>query len=360
MLPTFFDDYPNEDIGHHPALALGLAGAASARYGRPLPLFCPSSYLAGDGPPAFAMFHPCEGPQPYTPWASRDNVNAADVFSQRNAAPFVFNLFLDENFGSFEDLDTTIPWVHALHRLGPAPRGPESAKPDLRWLSRRSSDMIVVHTHAGVRHAGAAAPAHRIVRAGWPTSSRQEVERRFAATSPIQADPHVLVVGGARIDKGIRCLLEAVGDNIEVRVIGEQAAGLRQQLEAEYPVARVEWDTRWTPKAKLDKAISAASVCVFPYLSEFGRHGGASGALAQTLTHPTPIIVSAELADQVPLSDACVVVPTGDSSALRGAIEAVLDGEDDIRAAALGHRSFAVTEHTYEGHLDRVLDRLTP
>jgi hypothetical protein len=356
--PTLFDDYPNEDIGHHPAHALGLASAAYARYGHPPPLFCPSSYIGGNERLYYVTHHPCEGPLPYTPQASRANVRAAHELSERSSADFVFNLFLDENFGSFEDLDTTIPWVHALHRPGPRPRGPQSGRPDLRWLSIRSRDLIVVHTRAGARHAAEIAPRNRILRAGWPTSFRGDVISRFAAPAPNPSNPHVLVVGGARLDKGIRCLLAAAEDSIEVRVLGEQAPGLRGQLEAEFPLANVRWDITWASKTKLDAGISAASACVYPYLGEFGRHGGASGALAQALTHPVPLIVSKELADQVPVSDACLVVATDDSAALRRAIRRVLRASDALRATALGHRDFALREHTYEGHLERVVDRV--
>lgn len=360
LRPTLFDDYPNNDLGHHPAFALGLARAAHARFGEPTPLYCPRSYLAGAGATAYLRFLECEGPRPYTPTASSENVTRVARETELDGdARFVFNLFLDENFGSFDRVACKISFVHALHRPGPGPRGPESSRPALQWLAQRPRDLLVVHTNSGLRRAAEIAPAARIARIGWPAAHRDEVIRRFAKPSTPTTEPQVLLIGGARLDKGIRTLLDAIEGGPELRVVGEQAPGMREQLEADFPRARVRWDVGWAPTAALDEAIDAASACVFPYLPEFGRHGGASAALAHALTHPTPVIISTVLADQIPASDACLVVPAGEVAPLERAIERAVSSAAELRAAAGGHLAYALAEHTYEGHLKRVLERLT-
>lgn len=359
MEPALFDDYPNDDIGHHPALAFGMASAAHARSQRRISLFCPRTFLGGLPAPPYVDLHACEGPTPYRTMSSRANVRRVVDHVQSGGADFVFNLFLDENFDSFRGLPVDARIVHALHRPGPQPRGPMSRRAKLDWLNERPHDVVVVHTSSGLRLAREAAPAARIVRAGWPAAHRDDVIVRFERENHLPASaPHVLVVGGARVDKGIECLLEAAQHGPEIRVLGEQAPGLHEQLSRRFPQTRIRWHTSWVSPTTLDEAIARASACVFPYLAEFGRHAGASGALAQALTHPVPVIVSSTLADQVPVSAACQVVPTGDVGALKNALDQVSAADQDLREAASGRLAFALEEHTYEGHFDRVITAL--
>jgi glycosyltransferase involved in cell wall biosynthesis len=361
MTFAFFDDYPNEDLGHHPELVVGLAQAAAALQAAPVTrIYCPPSFVAGRRIPRGTEHLACEGPLPYTFDASRDNLRQACRDAKSHGASVLVNLFLDENYRSFPLPEKSLRLVHVLHRPGPYPRGWQSSRINLAGLLGGSgNDLVVVHTRHGEELAREILPRRNVVRIGWPTTTRAEVARRFSpARGRMDAEPFVLLIGGARDDKGAHCLLRALEGGPLLRIVGEQPPGVEETLRASYPCARVEWETGWVTRARIGKLIEEAAAIVFPYEAKFATHGGASGALAQALSHAKPIILSSVLEDQAPASEACQVVQPGDEKQLRRAIEWVLARSETLHAAALERKEYVLREHTYEGHIDRILDRL--
>ena len=215
-----------------------------------------------------------------------------------------------------------------------------------------------MHSPAGERLASEFIDPSRLVRSAWPAASRAEVAAWFDhAAVPAGDDPYLLSIGSARSDKGTDLLMSALTQGHRLRIVGQQYEGMQAHLSGRHPQARVEWETGWISRERLGRAIAGAAVIVFPYQPEFTDYGGASGALAQALTFGKPIIVSEVLADQVPNSPACRVVPTGDEGALRQAIDDTLGDLPALHDAAADLRKYVEENHTYEGHLERILDR---
>jgi glycosyltransferase involved in cell wall biosynthesis len=358
---AFFDDYPNEDLGHHPELILGMAGAAAtALPGTVTPFLCPRPFVAGRAIPGGARHIHCQGPLPYTSDASRENVRQAIRVAREAGAGALVNLFLDENFRSFPPEETGVRLAHVLHRPGPAPRGPSSPRIDLSaLLGRDSSSLVVVHTARGEKLALEAVPRRNLARIGWPAATREAVTRRFGRARSPGGEPYVLLIGGARDDKGADCLMRALESGPLLWIVGEQPPGAQERLSVAYPATRVRWDTGWATNERIGELIEGAALVVFPYEKEFGVHGGASAALAQALTYPKPIVLSTVLEDQAPASDGCMVVPAGDAGALRRAIARALDDSEALHEAALGRREHVLREHTYESHVEELLGRLS-
>ena len=86
---------------------------------------------------------------------------------------------------------------------------------------------------------------------------------------------------------------------------------------------RVEWRLGYLPQAELDRALSEATVAVFPYRAELDQ----SGALLQALGAGVPAVVYdvAGLGEPVRAYGAGRVVPAGDVDALTAAVRELLD-----------------------------------
>lgn len=259
--------------------------------------------------------------------------------------------------------------AHAVHRPG-ALRGTMGginavkrgdAVAVLKCLAE--TDLIVVHTAAGFRQASQWIPANRIVHLGWPAATVESIRRRFAATSAGDGDaeeePYALLIGRGNRYKGIRVLLEAVGSGLRLRIAGKlEVEGDAAWLAGNFPRAQVSWEPGWVDNRRLNELIAGASVVVFPYLSGFDAHGGVSGALIHAMTFAKPIIVSEELRAQVPDPASCLVVPTGDATALRAALDRVMTSPDDFRQPARRLEEYLVENHSYERHVERLVSRL--
>lgn len=358
---AFFDDYPNSDLGHHPELILGLTCAA-AKLSPDLQtrFYCPTAYIPPGELPPQGLHIACEGRRPYTPDTSRGTALGACVDAAQHGATALVNLFLDENHRSFPARQANLSLVHVLHRPGIQPRGPGSPRPDLQWLfAAGRDDLVVVHTRRGVDFAQQLVPRRNLVRIGWPTATRDEIAARFTETQLARDDePYVLFIGDARDDKGIHWLLSALADGPRLVIVGQQTPGRGTELISTYPRTRIDVHYGWRQKTGIDEMIAGAAVIVFPYERAFGLHGGASAALAQALTHPRPIVLSSVLADQIPASDACIVVPVGDGRNLRGALDRAISERDALDTVASERLSYVLQEHTYEGHIEGILERL--
>ena len=222
------------------------------------------------------------------------------------------------------------------------------------------SDLIVVHTAAGLRQASQWIPTDRHIHLGWPAATVEEIRRRFAAAASVGDDtdePYALLIGRGNRYKGLGVLLEAVSSGLRLRIGGQlEEAGDAAWIGGYFP--SVSWEPGCVDSRRLNELIDRASVVVFPYLSGFDAHGGASGALVHALTFGKTIVVSEELRPQVPDLVSCLVVPTGDPMALRAALEQAMTNSDDFRQPTRELEDYLVEHHSYEGHVERLVERL--
>ncbi|WFE96503.1 glycosyltransferase family 4 protein [Micromonospora sp. WMMD987] len=359
MRLAFFDDY-GEVPGHHPDHIVGLGRAARA------PIYCPDGFLEGRRELTELIHHPVTGDVDRTPGPARTNLETACADAVRRGADVLVNLFLDENWDAFPIARHGIRMAHTLHRPGAIEGtmgGINAVKQgDAVGVLRRlaPTDPIVVHTSAGLRQASRWIPADRIVHLGWPAATGEAIRRRFAAAGAATTDdePYVLLIGRGNRYKGIRVLLEAVGPgDHRLRIGGKlEVPGDADWLAEEFPRARVSWEPGWVDDHRLDQLIAGAAVVVFPYLSGFEAHGGVSGALVHALTFAKPIVVTEELRTQLPELAASLVVPTGDATALKAALDRVMaDPRRFAQPAEL--EKYLVDNHSYERHVEQMINR---
>ena len=358
MKLAFFDDYPLER-GHHPDYLLGMAAAARG------PLFCPDSFL--DNRPKASGFghYPVVGAPDGAPSVTRANLEFSCERAAGDGCDVVVNAFIDENWDAFPVDRRGLRFLQCLHRPGELPGtlgGVNETKPGdavatIRMLGE--TDLVVVHTATGEQQARQWLPPERVVRLGWPAATVDAVRERFAR--PISAaagEPYVLLVGEALEYKGIHVLLRALADGPLLRIAGNLAIGDCCWLSAVHPGVRASWEPGWTSRARMEELLVGASVVVFPYVAGFAAHGGVSAALVHALTFASRIVVSAELAPQLPLCATCTVVPTGDAEALRAAIDVALAKPPTHPAGSAALLAELEREHTYEGHVTGLIERL--
>jgi glycosyltransferase involved in cell wall biosynthesis len=153
----------------------------------------------------------------------------------------------------------------------------------------------------------------------------------------------LLALGVIRPYKGLADAIEATRRLPDARLIvaGDAAMPLDGLRAAE----RVEWRLGYLPQAELDRALSEATVAVFPYRAELDQ----SGALLQALGAGVPAVVYdvGGLAEPVRTYDAGRVVPEGDVEALTMAVGSLL-GDPSALAAARAGAERARAELTWE------------
>lgn len=357
---AFFDDFAHPVMGHHPELILGLAeaGAAITRESSvATTIYCPEAFLAHRAHLDGVAHKALSGRWPFDLEQSVRNVTRA-CQEAGDTESVIYNCFFDENYPAWTNASGG-RLVHHLHRPGELPAG---AVMTGQWRSALAADLqpvYLVNTSIGIRQASRFLPGDRLLRVGWPAASRQAVASRFSAPPANGSrEPYVLLIGGAREDKGVDLLWEALEDGPLLRVTGQQLPGDRARLTWRYPRTRVAWQTGFVSRAELAHAIADAAVVVFPYLPVFAEHGGASAALAQALTFGKPVLISDVLADQVPSSPACQVQGSSDPAAWRLAIKRAIRDSVYLHLAARELQIYVEHVHTYEGCLERVLERL--
>lgn len=146
-------------------------------------------------------------------------------------------------------------------------------------------------------------------------------------------DGHTLLaLGMIRPYKGLPDAIEVTRRIPEARLIvaGDPAMPLEPLLGAE----RVDWRLGFQPQAELDRALSEATVAVFPYRAELDQ----SGALLQALGAGVPVVVYdvAGLGEPVRTFGAGTVVPAGDVDALTDAVRTLLEDPDALAQARAG------------------------
>jgi glycosyltransferase involved in cell wall biosynthesis len=155
----------------------------------------------------------------------------------------------------------------------------------------------------------------------------------YPSTATRAGDEHtILALGMIRPYKGLPDAIEATRRIPDARLLvaGDPAMPLDGLRSAE----RVEWRLGFLPQAELDRALSEATVAVFPYRAELDQ----SGALLQALGAGVPAVVYdvAGLAEPIRRFDAGAVVPAGDVDALTDALETMLADREALERARAG------------------------
>jgi glycosyltransferase involved in cell wall biosynthesis len=156
---------------------------------------------------------------------------------------------------------------------------------------------------------------------------RSEVDRRDDART-------ALCLGLIRPYKGTEDAVEAVlrVEDARLLVVGDPRVPLDGLMQTAGD--RAEWRLGYLPDAELRRALSEATVGLFPYRDEIDL----SGALLQVLGAGVPAIVYdiGGLGELVDRFGAGSVVPAGDDRAMSDALRRLLDDDDALAAARRG------------------------
>jgi glycosyltransferase involved in cell wall biosynthesis len=188
-------------------------------------------------------------------------------------------------------------------------------------------ERVVVHSERGRRQLvdfGLAAEKVRVI--GHPVF-RSELDRRDDGRT-------ALCLGLIRPYKGTEDAVEAVlgVDGARLLVVGDPRVPLDglQRVAGE----RAEWRLGYLPDAELRRALSEATVALFPYRAEID----VSGALLQVLGAGVPAIVYdiGGLGELVGRYGAGAVVPPGDTAAMSAALARFIGDPEALAAARAG------------------------
>ncbi len=183
-------------------------------------------------------------------------------------------------------------------------------------------DRVVVHSDRGrATLAELGIDAHVIPHPVYPSAAPR---RDDGAT--------ILALGVIRPYKGLADAIEVTRRLPEAHLLvaGDPAMPLDGFRRAE----RVEWRLGFLPQSELDRALSDATVAVFPYRAELDQ----SGALLQSLGAGVPAVVYdvAGLGEPVRAYGAGRVVPAGDVDAMTAAVNELLSDTQALASARAG------------------------
>jgi glycosyltransferase involved in cell wall biosynthesis len=207
-------------------------------------------------------------------------------------------------------------------------------------------ERVVVHSKRGREQLAAFGLPERKLRVIGHPVFRSEIARAD--------DGHTaLCLGLIRPYKGTEDAVQTVlgVDGARLLVVGDPRIpvdGLRATAGD-----RAEWRLGYVPDSELRRALSEATVALFPYRAEID----VSGALLQTLGAGVPAIVYdvGGLGEVVGRFGAGAVVPPGDVEAMQGALASLLGDTDALAAAREGAeraREELTWEHSAVAHLD--------
>ena len=165
----------------------------------------------------------------------------------------------------------------------------------------------------------------------------------------------LLSLGVIRPYKGLTDAIEVTRRLPDARLL--VAGDPAMPLDGVRDAPRVEWRLGYLPQPELDRALSDATLALFPYRAELDQ----SGALLQALGAGVPAVVYdvAGLSEPVRGYGAGRVVAAGDIDALTEAVRGLLDDRDALAAARAGAER-ARAELTWDAaatlHLDLYRD----
>ena len=188
-------------------------------------------------------------------------------------------------------------------------------------------ERVVVHSERGRRQlVDFGLPGEKIRVIPHPVF-RSEVDRRDDGRT-------ALCLGLIRPYKGTEDAVEAVlgVDDARLLVVGDPRVPLDGLMET--AGERAEWRLGYHPDAELRRALSEATVGLFPYREEID----VSGALLQVLGAGVPAIVYdiGGLGEVVGRFGAGTVVPAGDAEAMSAALRRLIEDGDALAAARRG------------------------
>jgi glycosyltransferase involved in cell wall biosynthesis len=211
------------------------------------------------------------------------------------------------------------PSVFTAHDL--LPRRTASKRELWRRVLRRF-DRIVVHTERGREAlADLGVDARVIAHPVYPSAARRADDGRT-----------LLSLGVIRPYKGLADAVEVTRRLGETRLLvaGDPAMPLDGLRDA----PRVEWRLGYLPQSELDRALSEATIALFPYRAELDQ----SGALLQALGAGVPAVAYdvAGLGEPIRAFGAGRVVPEGNLDALEAAVRELLEDADALARARAG------------------------
>jgi glycosyltransferase involved in cell wall biosynthesis len=211
------------------------------------------------------------------------------------------------------------PSVFTAHDLLPRRT---AGKRDLWQRLLQKFDAVVVHTERGRETLGDLGIDARVIpHPVYPSAATRADDGRT-----------LLSLGVIRPYKGLADAIETTRRILEARLLvaGDPAMPLDGLRDAE----RVEWRLGYLPQPELDRALSDATVAVFPYRAELDQ----SGALLQALGAGVPAVVYdvGGLGEPVRRYGAGTVVPAGDVDAMTDAVRVLLNDSDALRRAREG------------------------
>jgi glycosyltransferase involved in cell wall biosynthesis len=183
-------------------------------------------------------------------------------------------------------------------------------------------DRVVVHTERG-REALAELGIEPVV-----------ISHPVYPTNAVSADngQTILALGVIRPYKGLPDAVSVVERLPDARLLvaGDPAMELGELRDA----PRTEWRLGYLTQSELDRALSDATVAVFPYHAELDQ----SGALLQALGAGVPAVAYdvGGLAEPIAAYGAGRVVPAGDVDALTEAVRELLSDSQALEAARDG------------------------
>jgi glycosyltransferase involved in cell wall biosynthesis len=221
-------------------------------------------------------------------------------------------------------LRTRCPTVFTAHDIVPR----RTASKTGLWRSVFARfDRVVVHSERGRRQLVALGVPHERLRVIPHPAFRSEVIREDDGRT-------ALCLGVIRPYKGTEDAVEAVLDVEDARLLvaGDPRVpldGLRQTAGD-----RAVWRLGYLPDSELRRALSEATVTLFPYRAEVDL----SGALLQALGAGVPAIVYdiGGLGEVVGRFEAGAVVPAGDVEAMAAALRRLLHDGEALAAARRG------------------------
>jgi glycosyltransferase involved in cell wall biosynthesis len=207
-------------------------------------------------------------------------------------------------------------------------------------------ERVVVHSHRGRGQLVDFGLREEKIRVIPHPVFRSEVDRHDDGRT-------ALCLGLIRPYKGTEDAVEAVlgVDDARLLVVGDPRVPLDGLMET--VGERAEWRLGYLPDAELRRALSEATVGLFPYREEID----VSGALLQVLGAGVPAIVYdiGGLGEVVGRFGAGAVVPAGDTAAMSVALERLIEDPDALAAARRGAeraREELTWEASAEAHLD--------
>jgi glycosyltransferase involved in cell wall biosynthesis len=172
--------------------------------------------------------------------------------------------------------------------------------------------------------------------------------------------PTVLFVGSARPEKGLDLAIQAQNRTFEqfrLVITGKQDPDVKAEL-SRTSSRNIEWVDGFVSSEQLAENYRHASLVVLPYSTAFGRQGGPSSVLLETMSFGVPAVVSDALADQLPPSyEGAVTFEAGSVESLALAIDKALGSLSSLRRAAESKgRGFVESFHTYDHYALSLID----